>query len=504
LSYGLPWFSFPGIIGKGDGMKKPIVPRAAGPLLGVTALMMAPSLLMALALGEYAMIRAFAIPAGLALGAALPLTWTALRSMRKYPFRPGTRDGFLLVFLAWVLASLIGAVPYCLSPQGLGFTDALFESTCAFATTGGTTIADIEALPRSLLFWRSMSHWFGAMGIVVLTVALLPLLGVGGFQLIKAESPGPEKEKISPKITAAAKILWLVYAALTALLVLLYLLGGMNWFDALCHAFTTMASGGVSTKNAGIAFFNSPFINVITTIFMLLAALNFNLYYRLLRGKFRDILYNTEFRAYLIIFLAATAIITVSILPVYGSASSALHYAAYQAASVLSTTGSAIADYELWPATARAVLFGLMLIGGCSGSTAGGIKVIRHVVLLKQAGNELRRLIFPRGIFSVQLNRKVGRKDVVYGVAGFIFLYFMVILVTTLVVASSGTDLFSSLSAALSVTGNVGIGFGAVGPSHNYGAFPDYVKWVLSFVMLAGRLELWTVFILFSPEFWKG
>jgi trk system potassium uptake protein TrkH len=471
--------------------------------LGITALMMAPSLVMALALGEYAMIRAFAIPAGLALAAALPLTVGALRSMRKHPFRPRARDGFLMVFLAWVLASVIGAVPYCLSPQGLSFTDALFESTCAFATTGGTTIADIEALPRSLLFWRSMSHWFGAMGIVVLTVALLPLLGVGGFQLVKAETPGPEKEKITPKITATAKILWLVYGALTILLVLFYLLGGMNWFDALCHAFTTMASGGVSTKNAGIAYFNSPFIDIITTVFMLLAGLNFNLYYRLLRGKFRDILYNTEGRAYLIIFLAATAVITVSIVPVYGSVPAALRYASYQAASVLSTTGSAIADYEVWPAVAKTILLGLMFIGGCSASTAGGIKVIRHVVLFKQAGNELRKLIFPRGIFSVQLNRKVGRKDVVYGVAGFIFLYLIIIVITTLVVAASGTELFSSLSVALAVTGNVGIGFGAIGPTHNYGAFPDYIKWFLSFVMLAGRLELWTVFVLFSPEFWR-
>jgi trk system potassium uptake protein TrkH len=491
------------IIGKGKGMKKPIILRVTGPLLGIIAIMMAPSLIMAIAMGEYTMIRAFAIPLGFALAAGLPLTVIALRSLRKQPFRPRTRDGFLLVFLAWSLASLVGALPYCLSPQGLRFTDALFESTCAFATTGNTTIADIEALPRSLLFWRSMSHWFGAMGIVVLTVALLPLLGVGGFQLIKAEAPGPEKEKITPKITATAKILWLVYSALTALLTLLYLLGGMDWFDALCHAFATMASGGVSTKNAGIASFNSPFIDIVTTVFMLLTALNFNLYYRLIQGKFRDILHNTEGRAYLIIFFAAAAIITVSLVPVYGSVPVALRRASYQAASILSTTGSAIADYELWPVTAKAVLFGLMFIGGCSSSTAGGIKVIRHVVLFKQVGNELRRLIFPQGIFSVQLNRKVGRKDVVYGAAGFIFLYGMVIALTTLVVAASGTDLFSSFIAALAVTGNVGAGFGVVGASGNYGAFPDYVKWFLSFVMIAGRLELWTVFVLFSPEFWR-
>ncbi|MDR2759995.1 MAG: TrkH family potassium uptake protein, partial [Spirochaetaceae bacterium] len=341
------------------------------------------------------------------------------------------------------------------------------------------------------------------MGIILLTVALMPLFGVGGFQLIKAETPGPEKEKITPKITATAKLLWLVYGGLTAALTGLYLLGGMNWFDALCHAFVIIASGGVSTKNAGLSFYNSGFIDGITTVFMLLAGINFNLYYRIIRGKIREVRFNTEFRSYLIIFMTAAGIITFSLVPIYGSVGSALRYASFQAASILSTTGNAITDYEAWPALARTVLFGLMFIGGCSSSTAGGVKVVRLVVLFKQAGNELRRLIYPRGIFSVQLNRKVGRKDVVYGVAGFIFLYMMVVTIVTLITAASGTDIFSSFCAALAVTGNVGIGFGAIGPSSNYGAFPDYIKWLFSFVMIAGRLELWTVFILFSPEYWK-
>jgi trk system potassium uptake protein TrkH len=334
-------------------------------------------------------------------------------------------------------------------------------------------------------------------------VALLPLLGIGGFQLIKAEAPGPEKEKITPKITVTAKILWLAYCVLTLILTGLYLAGGMGWFDALCHGLTTMASGGVSTRNGGIAVFNSPFIEGVSTVFMLLAAVNFNLYYRILRGKFRDIAANTELRVYLGIFLTAAAAVTISLIPVYGSPFAAFRYASYQTASILSTTGSAVTDYEQWPGFARMVLFILMFVGGCSGSTAGGLKVIRHAVLWKQMGNVLRRTLYPRGVFSIQLNKRVGRKDVIYGVAGFFCLYLIVVGVTTLITAASGTDVFSAFSAALSITGNVGAGFGAVGPAHNYHAFPDHIKWLFSFVMIAGRLELWTVFLLFRPLYWR-
>jgi trk system potassium uptake protein TrkH len=236
---------------------------------------------------------------------------------------------------------------------------------------------------------------------------------------------------------------------------------------------------------------------------MLLAGANFSLYYRLLQGKFADIKNNTEVRAYLGIFIVSSLVVCVSIIPVYGSFASALRYATYQSASILSTTGAAIANYETWPGLARMMLFGLMWIGGCSGSTAGGIKVIRHVVLWKQMGNEMRRLVYPRGVFSVQLNKRVGRKDIVYGVAGFFFMYLAVIAVTTLLTAASGVDIFSSFSAALSITGNVGTGFGAIGPTHNYSVFADPIKWLFSFVMIAGRLEMWTVFLLFSPVYWR-
>jgi trk system potassium uptake protein TrkH len=385
----------------------------------------------------------------------------------------------------------------------MSFTDALFESSCGFATTGATTIANIEMLPRSLMLWRGMTHWFGGMGIIVFTVALLPLLGVGGFQLVKAESPGPEKERVTPKIASSAKILWFVYIGLTIILILCLKLGGMEWFDALIHSFGIMASGGLSTKNAGLSFYNSAVIEMISTIFMLLAAINFNMYYRILRGKWKDVLNNTELRAFLGIFAAASIAIALIIVPRYESLAEAFRYASFYVASIISTTGAATVDYQLWPALAQIILFGLMFIGGCSSSTAGGIKVIRHVILFKQTGNELRRIIFPRGIFSIQLNKKVGRKDIVYGVAGFVFVYSMILVLVTLVTAASGFDLFSSFTTSLAILGNVGIGFGAIGPGQTFADFPNPLKWLYSFVMILGRLELWTVLILFHPAFWR-
>ncbi|MFP3041652.1 TrkH family potassium uptake protein [Treponema primitia] len=467
--------------------------------LGMVAAVMLIPLALAVVNGEGSMVLAIGIPAGIVIAAALP----AFFSFRKDRPRFRPRDGFLLVFLTWILMSLLGTMPFFFSGHGLSFTDAFFESACGFATTGATTITNVEALPKSLLLWRSMSHWIGGMGIVLLTVALMPLLGVGSFQLVKAEAPGTDKERITPRITDTAKLLWICYCVLTAVLAILFRLGGMDWLDAICHSFTTMASGGISTKNAGLSWYNSAFIDIVSIVFMLLAGLNFNLYYRLLRGKFKDVINNTEGRAYLLIFIIAAALVTITLVPVYGSVGSALRYGAFQTASVLSTTGSVITDYTLWPAVTQGILFCLMFVGGCSASTAGGIKVIRHVVLWKQTGNELRRILYPQGVFGIQLNKKVGRKDVVYGVAGFVFLYAAVVAFTTLAGAVSGLDIFSAFSTAVAVLCNIGTGFGAIGPGRNFSLFPDYLKWVYSFAMIAGRLELWTVLVLFTPEYWR-
>jgi trk system potassium uptake protein TrkH len=461
---------------------------------------MLPSFIIALFCGEKTMCAAFAISAGAALALNVPVF---LSFRRKAPHFQA-RDGFFTVSMTWFLLAFWGALPYYLSGIDISFTNAVFESASGFATTGAVTIADIEALPRSLLFWRSTSYWIGGMGIILLTVALLPLLGVGGFQLVKAETGGPEKEKITPKMTETAKTLWLFYCALTCAAAALYKIGGMDLFDALCHAFTTLATGGASTKNGGIASYNSPFINAVSAVFLFLGAVNFNLYYRLLCKNFKEVFYNSEFRAYLAILAAAAAALALSLYPYYGTAGGAISGALLQTVSALSTSGTVFFDYSAWPAFAQTLLFLLFLLGGCSGSTAGGVKLVRYVVLCKQAGNEMRRLLHPRGVFSVQLNHKVGRKDVVYGVAGFLFLYMLMMVFTALATAAAGFDLVTSISAGVVLLSNIGTGFGATGPGTSYALFPAYLKWIYIFVMIAGRLELTTVLILFKRDFWRS
>jgi trk system potassium uptake protein TrkH len=480
-------------------VKIPALLRILTILLGMVAAIMLIPLALAIALAERRMIPAFGGPAGIVIMTALP----ALFSLRKSRPRIRNRDGFLLVFLAWICMSLLGAMPFYFSGSGIGFVDAFFESACGFTTTGATTIADVEALPKSLLLWRSMSHWIGGMGIVLLTVALMPLLGVGGFQLVKAEAPVADKERFTPRIAGTAKALWTIYCILTALLFVLFLAGGMEVLDAACHSFTTMASGGISPKNKGIASYNSVFIETVAIVFMLLAGLNFNIYHRLAAGRFADAANNTEGRVYVLVFFAAAAALALSLIPHYGSPGAALRYGAFHAASFLSTTGYAGADYTAWPPFSQAVLFCLMFVGGCSASTAGGLKVIRHVTLWKQSGSEMRRILYPRGVFNIHLNQKVGRKDLVYGAASFFFLYALVVFLVSLAGALSGLDTLSACSAALAAISNLGTGFGALSPGRNFGQFPNHLKWLYSFTMILGRLELWTVLTLFAPEYWR-
>jgi len=481
-------------------MKRLAVFRLLAIIMGGVLFFMIPPLVTALVLGESAMVRAFLIP--LAGGLILVLSMVLFIPKTQMGIRP--RDGVLLVFLSWILASIIGSLPYYLSGLDLHFSDAIFESTCGFTATGASTFTNVDSLPKSILLWRSSTHWAGGMGFVLLTVALLPVLGIGGFQLIKAEVPGPEKDsKITPRVTEAAKILWVVYCFLTVILLLLYRLGGMKWFDAVCNCFMIIATGGPYTKTPGLAYYNSSFIHWVTTIFMLLGALNFNLYYKIVRGKFKEVVDNTEIRVFFGIFIIGTLIITLTILPQYGSFKEALRLGAFQTSSYLSSTGNSLTDYTAWPPLAQGVMFCLMFVGGCSASTAGGVKVIRWTVLFKQALNELRRILYPQGVFSIQLNRKVGRKDIVYNVAGFIFLYLMITAFTTLVTAAAGYDLFSSFAASLSMIGNIGSGFGVVSPTHSYGDFPGHIKLLFSLVMIIGRLELWGFFALLTPEYWR-
>ncbi len=482
-------------------MKIPVVLRVLSVFLLIISFFLLLPILIALWYGEYHLIRAFAIPSALNIVIALTL-FLGLRSYGGLAI--SIRGGFLFVSLAWVTASASGALPFYISGEIPSYTNAFFETMSGFTTTGASILTNIEGLSYSLLFWRSLTHWLGGMGIVVLTVALFPLLGIGGFQLLKAESPGPSVDKITPRITETAKILWLTYLLLTVAETILLLIGGMNFFDSITHTFGTLATGGFSPKNSSVGFYTSGYIHVIITIFMYLAGVNFIMYFRLIRGDTRSIIKNTEFRVYTGIFIVASLLIALDLHgTVYTSFSESLRYAGFQAASILTTTGYATADFAAWPAMSKITLFTLMFIGGSAGSTGGGMKVVRVVTIIKQGFNEMKYLIYPRGVFRIHLNGKVVKKDAVYVITGMVSLYFFLLLCVTFVVASAGNTILTSFSTALVTLGNIGPGFGMVGPTENYAFFPDYVKWFLSIVMMVGRLEIYTVLVLFTPIFWR-
>lgn len=424
---------------------------------------------------------------------------------RKYHTKNmSTRDGFLFVTFSWLTASFFGAMPFFLSGAIPSFTDAFFETISGFSTTGASILTSIDTLPRSMLFWRSLTHWLGGMGIVVLTVAILPLLGIGGLQLIRAEAPGPTVDKLTPRITETAKLLWIIYVGFTIAETMLLMLGGLDLFDALTHTFGTLATGGFSPQNTSVGHYNSAYIDGVVTFFMIMAGINFALHYRILSGNLKTAFADTELKAFLAIFIVSTVIIAISLHgSVYTSIGTCLRYASFQAASILTTTGYATTDFEQWPYISQVILFILMFVGGCSGSTGGGIKVIRIVTLFKQGFNEMKYLVHPRGIFSLRISGKTVRKQIVYAISGFFFLYIAMLLLVTFVVAFSGQDILTSVSVALATVGNIGPGFGNIGPAENYAFLPDVVKWFLSLAMLTGRLELYTVLVLFTPTFWK-
>ena len=469
-------------------------------LLIIAAFMLFP-MIYAVYYGEYFLLESFIIP----ITAVITLFVVIMFFTRKHKSKTmSSKDGFLLVTFSWITASLLGAMPFYLSGYIPSLADAYFETMSGFTTTGASILTAIESIPKGLLFWRSLTHWLGGMGIVVLTVAVFPLLGIGGLQLIKAEAPGPTVDKLTPKIAGTAKILWIIYIALTVIETALLMFGGMDLFDALTHTFGTLATGGFSPKNSSVGFYDSAYIHWVITIFMVMAGVNFALYFKLITGQISSITKNTEFRSYIAIFAVATIIIALNLFgDKFDTAADSLRYAAFQVASILTTTGYATDNFEQWPLLSQTVLFIVMFIGGCSGSTGGGIKVIRIATLFKQGINEMKLLIRPRGIFSIRLDGKVVRKKLVYAVSGFVLLYLFMILFTTFVVASGDYDILTSISTALATVGNIGPGFGMIGAADNYSHYQDYIKWFLSFAMLAGRLEIYTVLVLFVPTFWK-
>ncbi len=478
-----------------------LVFRVVAALLVVITLFMLTALIPAWYYGEEDLYNAFLIPSGVML--VLAAAYLVLSHRQSSNF--STRDGFLMVTLSWIAASALGAFPMYLSGAIPRYVDAYFETMSGFTTTGASILTAIESAPKSILFWRSLTHWLGGMGIIVLTVAIFPLLGIGGFQLLKAEAPGPTVDKIAPRVAATAKILWLAYLALTVAQTALLMLGGMDLFDALTHTFGTLATGGFSPKNASVGHYSSPFIHIVITVFMVMAGINFALYFRVVTGRFRSLSKDTELKAYLAVFAVASIIVSASLYSerAYSGVGESLRYGAFQVASILTTTGYATADFDAWPALAQLTLFALMFFGGCAGSTGGGIKIVRVITMFRLALNEMRYMVHPRGVFRIKMSGQTLRKDVVYTIAGFVVLYISCLLLTTLVVATGGYDITTSFSTALVTLGNIGPGFALVGPTENFFFFPDYIKWFLSFIMMLGRLEVYTVLVILVPRFWR-
>ena len=476
-----------------------IVFRVLGFLLFVEGVAMLLALAVSLVYNEHD-IRAFLISAGINIfiGGLLIL------STRKAIKDIGKREGFIIVTSVWIVFSFFGCLPYIFSGSIPNFTNAFFETISGFTTTGSSILNDIEALPHGILFWRSITQWLGGMGIIVLSLAILPVFGIGGMQLFMAEVPGPTPDKISPRIRQTAKTLWVIYLGFTIAETILLWIGGMSLFDSVCHSFTTMATGGFSTRQASIAHWSSPFIQYVVVIFMFLAGTNFTLSYIAIKGKFKSVFKDEEFKYYGLFVVGFTLIIFAGLLITSTMGTEqAFRDALFQVVSIITTTGFATSDYLQWAPILTILIFALFFFGGSAGSTGGGIKIMRIVLLIKNSYYELRRMIHPHAVIPVKFNKHSVDSKIITNVLAFFMLYFIIFAVSTVIFTLIEPDLESSMGAVATCLGNIGPGLGNVGPAENFVHVHPAGKWFLSFLMLLGRLELFTVLVLFSPTFWK-
>ncbi|VAW27037.1 Trk potassium uptake system protein TrkH [hydrothermal vent metagenome] len=437
---------------------------------------------------------------------------------RNAPKNLQKKEGYLIVTLGWLMLTITGTLPYLFSGAIPNFTNAIFETISGYSTTGSSILTNIESMPKGILFWRSATHWIGGMGIIVLTVAILPLLGIGGMQLFMAEAPGPSADKMHPRITETAKRLWLIYFLLTFTEFFLLKIAGMTWFDAINHAMATLSTGGFSTKNASIAHWNgTPVIQYIITIFMFIAGANFVLTYFALKGKIRKVFQSEEFKYYFFGVLTLTMLITIVIVNFqdsnlvstinhpkpWGETESAFRHAAFQVTSILTTTGFVSADFTMWNSFATMLMFSLFFIGGSAGSTSGGVKIVRHIIMIKNSLFEFKKLLHPNAIIPVRYDGTGVPKNIIYNILAFFVLYMGIFITSSILLTFFGLDFESAFGAAASSLGNIGPAIGSVSPVDNFAHLSVGAKWICSFLMLIGRLELFTVLILLTPFFWR-
>lgn len=463
------------------------------------ALLMIPSLLIALYYDQ-SDVTAFAMSIGIIL-----IIGYAMSHIISVSKKINAKEGLTIVAGGWIIVSAFGALPFFLSGAIPSYLDAFFETVSGLTTTGATILVDIEVMPKGILFWRSFTHWIGGMGILVFTLALLPTIGVGGFQIYKAESPGPVADKIVPKLKDTAKILYRTYITLTVLQIILLMFGGMSLYESALHAFGTLGTGGFSSRNASIGAYGSTYIHLVIAIFMVLSGTSFSLYFALYKRKWKDIIKNAEFKFYLFIILVATLLIGYNLfMTSYDTLGLSLRDAFFQVSSIITTTGYATVDFDLWSTFSKSILFVLMFFGGCAGSTGGSIKIIRILALLKLIKREIAKIFHPRAMIPVKIGSKAITSDTLASITSFIALYMVLFVIGTIVISLEGFSMTSAASTIAATLGNVGPGFDAVGPTRNYSEFSDFSKGFLSFYMLLGRLELFTILALVAPNSWRN
>lgn len=414
------------------------------------------------------------------------------------------REGIGIVVFGWIFAILFGSLPFLLCGTMSSFFDAFFESSSGLTTTGASVMTDLENHSRAILLWRACLHLLGGMGILVLVVAIIPYLGVGGMQIYRAEVTGPSKDRLTPRIASTAKLLWGVYMLMNIALILLLKFGGMDWFDSVCHAFATISTGGFSTRTASIAAFNSTYIETVVIIFMLLSGINFALHFKALRGDVGSYFKDSECRFYLGFWLLCIVLVVLNLTTHREyELLEAIRHSAFYVTSLMTTTGFGTVDYDQWPALSKFILLLLFVAGGCAGSTGGGLKHIRIILLLKKMGRIIRSFLNPQAVYTIKLSKQIIPQDIVFNVAIFFFIYMSTLAAGSLAMSFFTEDLATAVSAAYSAVGNIGPGFSSVGPMQNYAHLPGAAKTILALLMIVGRLEFYTVLVIFLPNFWR-